>query len=342
MLVASDGGKVDVIDGQLATTTFPITADQSADGSVADCALSRDGTRLYSRRTGGNVNHGVLAYDISGGNPVFLGEALAPTPALFGKPRNGLVISNDDRFGYFVDDGWVHEFDADAASGTFMTVTRSAASSVAGIDVAISADDSLVFVTDGTNKCLVDDVATLTEQTSILLSNVQGLLGFVLRYSCEVSPNGKWLATIQQGVLVGSPQYDGYAMLNVVSIDPNSPAYLQEVAAIPLPNFGQMQLAFDPKDANDGTVVTVASDANGNYEVQSIDWLNGTVQSVPVGVVNGLGAEDGGVGFSPNGSSLYVTCRGDDSFHVFDDTLTHLGSSNLASSGGSWFIQVER
>ncbi len=340
--VASDGTKVDLVDGAAATAPFPISPLASVTGGNADCAFSRDGERLYSRRTAGNANHGVVAWDVSGAAPVPLGEAVAPTPALFGKPRNGLVIANSDAFGYFVDDFWVHEFDADPTSPTFLTVTRSAASSGAGIDLAISNDDQRLFVTDGTNQLLVYDVPTMTETGAVTLSSAQGLLGFVLRYACEVSPNGKWLATIQQGVLVGTPTLDGLAMVNVVSIDPQSPAFLQEVKAIPLPNWGQMQLAFDPKDPSDATIVTLASDSTGQYELQVVDWPAGTVATHPFGVTNGRGNEDGGVGFSPNGSFLYATCRGNDSLHVFDASLNLVASTPLATSGDAWYVQVER
>ncbi|MBI4878117.1 MAG: hypothetical protein HY812_00440 [Planctomycetes bacterium] len=346
VFIASDQGRIDVIDAYGASlgAPAPLLDSFAVAGSRGDFALSRDRERLYARINGSGSFNSVKAYDITQSPPALLGEAVAGTTSLTGKPRNGVVVSHDDRFGYFVDDLKVHKFDADPVSPTFMSVLASGVSSVAGISLALSPDDQTLFVSAGTGSpgvIYLYDTFTMQETIYIQMTDNTPFFGLALRYSIGASPSGKYLATIQQGILVGSPALDGLAMLNVIALDPLDPAYLTEIAAVPLPDFGQLEFVFDPKDPSDATVYTVASDASGAYKLQVINWMTGQVASLPLGDTGGRGNEDGGIGMTPNGAYLFATARGADMLHVFDANLNQVGATSLASSGKAWFIHVE-
>ena len=171
-------------------------------------------------------------------------------------------------------------------------------------------------------------------------SHNTGFLGFVLRYSLEVSPDGKRLVSVQQGVFTGIPGLDGLAAVNVIDVDATSATYLREIAYHPLPDFGQIQAVFDPKDPSGDTLLTVAADAAGDQRVQVIHLPTGATFAVSLGG-GGSGVEEGGIATTSNGSFVFATTRYTDALHVLDGGFTVLGSFPLGAPGDAWFVHVE-
>ena len=336
---------VDIVDGlDVASSPASAVLETITDLGASGLALDPIGAYLYTRNTTFSTNNSVQCWWLAVSPPVLLGEVVVSTTGV-GTAKNGVAISPDGQTGWFVDEGGIiHAFDASPASPGFMTLTGQAQlSGSAPQALAVTPDGSSLLVVGASSPPAVPsamsivDTATLTEIATVSLTDNGSLLGLVDRSTVAVTPDGLHAITLAQG-LYGGPGFSSFGAVNVVDLDPSSPAFLTQVAFLPLPRYGQSHIALDPATGG-SRLYTVDIAPAGNLFLSRIDWTTGLYEEVPLGM-GGLAAEAGCVGISGRGNRIWAGAQ-DDVIRIFDATLNLLGQIPMSSPGTPSRIVVE-
>jgi WD40 repeat protein len=341
---------IDIFDG-FALTSTPSTALAASIPNQAfeDIAFSPDGQIVYSRDVLLTTPNRVRAFDITTVPATLLAEATVGT-ASGGAARRGVAVDRAGVSGYFCDTAGVQRFDADPASPTFMNITGFATTTMQPPDsLAISPDGQRVFVVGASlstaqpSIMMVIDTNSMTEISTVPLTDVGSVLGMTQRGPVVVSPSGEFVATVSLGFHLPGLGPLSSAVVSVVHTSPG-PTQYTEVAAVPLPRAFQDDLAFDPSDATESTLYTVDSDqTNGDVYLTTVNWAAPSISDtyITAGSV-GLKGE-GGVDTTPNGSYIYVATSADDTLRILDaSSMVVVQSLLLTSSGLPNRLRVER